>query len=81
MVIVRAFGDEPVRRMLLSYTSKAAFVCGEENYRAIVSGERASPMIGFPLVDVFEDDDDAAKKIAAGAAVDWSSLRPIQKAA
>jgi hypothetical protein len=71
VVIVRALGGEPARRILLSNTADAVFVCREEDYDAIVAGNRPAPMIGFPQDDVFECDE----AVFAALADQWARQR------
>jgi hypothetical protein len=77
LIIVRAFGDRPLCRAILSYTKDAVFVCREESYPAIASGEREMPLIGFPIRDAFEAPEWALTAIRAGKPVDLAKLRPL----
>jgi hypothetical protein len=79
-VIVRAYGDRPFIRRVISITDTAVFVCREESYDRIVAGELEMPMAGFPLRDVFQFDETAAAAIAAGRSPIWDRLRPISGA-
>ena len=75
-VIVRAYGGEAARRILLTATADAAFVCREENYDAIIAGSRPAPMIGFPREDVFEFDEG----VFATLAEQWARQRATDPA-
>jgi hypothetical protein len=75
-VVIRAYAGQPLYRLLLSYTDEAAFVCAEEYLDAILAGTHPSPMVGFPMKDVFEFDEAAF----AALAEQWTRQRETDPA-
>ena len=64
LVIVRAYAGRPLLRRVLSVTNDAAFVCREQDYEEIIRGEKEVPLVGFPIIDVFEYRKDAFERLS-----------------
>jgi hypothetical protein len=56
LVLARAFRGEPLRRLLVKMTDRAAFLVNPDYLGAVESGK--SGAAGFPAEDVFEFDAD-----------------------
>jgi hypothetical protein len=54
-VLARAYRGEPLRRVVVEHTDRAAFLVSPNSLAAFVAGEIGSA--GFPIEDVFEFDD------------------------
>lgn len=52
-VIVRAFKDRPLVRRVWEVTEDAVFICSEENYKVLTSGEDGLLPVGFPREYVY----------------------------
>lgn len=59
LVVVRAYGDEPLVRRVWDVNQWAVFICTEENYQNLLSNREALNPVGFPKEDVFQYDDAA----------------------
>lgn len=55
-VIVRAFGNEPLVRVVWENTDSAVCVTTESEYRRSLSGADDITFLGFPLGDVYRFD-------------------------
>jgi hypothetical protein len=53
LVIVRAYGDEPLVRRLWETTPEAVYICSEENYQNLISGKPAMNAVGVHREYVF----------------------------
>jgi hypothetical protein len=74
-VIVRTYGGAPRIARVISVTEYAAFACAPEYFDEIAAGDRAPPMVGFPLSDVFEMDRAIFAEIAKSR--DWQLATPF----
>lgn len=77
VVIVQEYGGRPLIRRVWDATDKAVFVCSEERYNALLSGEDEQHPIGFPREYVYEYDDSKAVTLGSLWKVDpsvWQSL-------
>jgi hypothetical protein len=55
VVMVRAFGNRPLKRLLLETTNDKGFICHPDTLEDCKTGN--SYPIGFPLIDVFHFDE------------------------
>ena len=55
-VIVRALRDEPLVRRVWDVSEKAVFICSEENFRLLATGQLGLWPVGFFREDVFKYD-------------------------
>lgn len=78
-VIVQEFGGRPLIRRVWDATSEAVFVCSEERFNALSSGENTQYPIGFPRENVYEYDASKAVMLGSLWQVDpgiWQSMTP-----
>ena len=61
-VIIRAFGGEPLVRLIWNVYPDTIEICNEEGYQKLVTGEPWIP-IGFPRKDVFQYDPGVFEKL------------------
>jgi hypothetical protein len=54
-VIVRAFGGEPLIRLVWEAGPEVVYICTEEGYKKLMAREKWIPL-GFPQEDVFSYD-------------------------
>ena len=69
-VIVRAFRNKPLVRRVWEVTSDVIFICSEENYNALSSGNEGLLPVGFPREDVYRYN----PKIDLSTQVQWDKL-------
>lgn len=62
-VIVRAYGDRPLERILCGENTRLAYIGRPDLYEAFLEGK--SGAVGFPWDDVFEFDQDIYMKLSA----------------
>lgn len=72
LVIVRAFGDKPLKRRIWAVDDNVVFVTNEEEFYKLTVGIPALEPIGFPKEDIFKHTENESW----GHAVDWSCLVP-----
>ena len=79
-VLVRAYGDEPLERVLIEARGRVAFVANPASVTRIATGE-SSP-VGFPLSDVFSFDEkhycQLRSEWSQGKTSGWSHCRPLR---
>lgn len=63
VVIVRAFGGEPLIRRVWEATNEAVFACSERCFEGLMAGLPELLPIGFPRYDVFEHDSALVDKL------------------
>lgn len=76
-VIVRAFGDIPLVRIVWDETDKIIYITNEEQYALLSAGKPALEPVGFPWEDVFIYDEEMAnamKRLINSGKWDWSNL-------
>lgn len=61
LVIVRAYGEEPLIRIIWAEEKEAVFITDDMNYKLLSAGQNAIQPIGFHWEDVFKFDDILAK--------------------
>lgn len=72
LVIVRAYGNEPLVRRVWETTLEAVYIATEENYqRLLVRHQDAMNAAGFHREDVFVYEPDTAEKVLT----DWENKR------
>lgn len=79
MVVVRAFGNEPLVRRVWKATPEAVFICDEENYQRLIAGKEGYWPVGFPKKDVFCYDATLVDKLIDNYESDlslWDDLTP-----
>ena len=81
-VILRAFGERPVVRLVWRISDGMVLVTDEAGFAALQAGMGADIIpIGFPLNDVFAYDGEAAAEILnryiEGSPIEWQKLSPI----
>jgi hypothetical protein len=73
-VIVRAFGDRPLKRKVWEVGDAVVYVTNDEEFDKLSAGIAAQEPIGFPKEDVFRD----TESESFNDSVDWSQLVPWQ---
>lgn len=68
-VLVRAWGGEPLKRVVISASRALVYAANPESLARIASGE--TDPVGFPVVDVFEFDEERF----AALAVTWKTVQ------
>jgi hypothetical protein len=81
-VIVRAFGGEPLRRVVVNIGERLIYIANPDLLERVNSGE--SSAVGFPPDDVFDFDDKAFSALRSewnekGHTKLWSSLRRFRR--
>ena len=80
IVLVRAYGDEPLERVLIEACGGVAFVAHPSSISRIAAGQ-TSPM-GFPLSDVFPFDAEQYRLLRSewsrGESTGWSRCQPLR---
>jgi hypothetical protein len=61
-VIVRAFGGEPLVRIVWAVDSGVVYICHDEGYQKLTAGEAWIP-VGFPHEDVFRYDEETLARL------------------
>ena len=74
LVIVRAFGNRPLRRRVWDVSDTVVFITDDEQFERLAVGEQAVSPIGFPKEDVFS----CTASESYDDAIDWTSLAPWQ---
>jgi len=75
-VIVRAFGGEPLIRLIWNVYPDIIDICDEEGYQRLLAGESWIP-IGFPRKDIFQYDPGVVEELMRewrGNPAIWESL-------
>lgn len=78
-VIVRAFGNQPLARIVWEISENTVFITNDEQFKRLMEGaEDALMPIGFPSEDVFEYDSTwiASLKKEGESRPNWNKLRP-----
>ena len=85
IVIVRAFGGQPLRRVTHAIRNGRVYVSSERAIRLAEDG--TLPPVGFPIEDAFVFDGPVFERLSAAWAThstttreDWSSLTPLADA-
>ena len=63
LVLARAYRGEPLRRVVVEHTDRAASLVNPDALAAFAAGEIGPA--GFPIEDVFEFDDDLYRRLRA----------------
>jgi len=70
VVLVRAFGGEPVKLRVWGVKNSVVFVTNEMEYEKLVAGKPALDPIAFPKRDIFC----VPATMSADGSFDWSQL-------
>jgi len=76
-VIVKAYGNKPLVRLVWSINSAVVFVTDNTGYRLMETESEATSIIGFPQEDVFKYDP-ALEKIIGQPTWNWDELTPYE---
>jgi hypothetical protein len=80
-VIVRAFGGEPLKRVVVNIGEKLVYIANPDLLSRVQSGE--SSAVGFPPNDVYIYEDIAFSRLASewgetGQTKSWNLLKRLQ---
>jgi hypothetical protein len=82
LVLARAYRGEPLRRVLVEQTERAAFLVNPDSLAAFTAGENGPA--GFPIEDVFEFDAEVYSRLRTQWVADsrtddalWRAARPL----
>lgn len=81
LVIVRAFGGEPLIRRVWKEVSRGVYITTDTVFKKLMTGESGTIQpVGFPREDVFRYDAELAKDMDAlyqSGRWDWTKLVPV----
>lgn len=75
LVIVRAFGNQPLLRRLWEIDNYAAYITDDKQYQLLCNGNNALEPIGFPIEDVYKYDPEIANNL--NIEINWGKLKNI----
>ena len=80
LVVVRAFGGQPLVRRVWAADASTVYICGEQEFQRRLSGDETVWPVGFPREDVFIYDPSLAalltESLAATSWGGWEQLKP-----
>lgn len=75
-VIVRDYAGQALIRVLWGVGETCVYLCSEEQYAQLLSGDDSAPAIGFPKFDVFQYNE-TIKQSADERILDWGMLNRL----
>jgi hypothetical protein len=74
-VLVRAFKNQPLVRVVWDVSKRLVYVTDEVQYQRLLAGQAALDPVGIPVEDIFRYRPEIAEQVATGRC-DWRKMEP-----